>query len=191
MDLIVYINENYYGKKGFKELNNENLDSDENLDTIETQFESSEDLSDFSDNYNSSADNSTIKPQKTSNILQRSASLITIVPSSFCESISSTNVGCFSFLTHKKQSIFVFNVKIESMSDLRSNSLCLKPGELKKEAIACDLEISFECKMQNYWIACKKISGRYKLKFIYDFIKYKSTKTEKNLEWNSLIEFSR
>lgn len=215
VDLIIYINENYdklnESFEDFDDFNEENSDEEEKLKKLGSLDQSSQDLIEFSSKLNLSGSGlRTEKPamevetpnQKESqkNSLKRSKtplkmseSLMTAdAKSSLCDSVSTNaDIGCFTAMKKRRKLIHVFNVKIESLADLRSSVFSPKKGELKKEAIASDVVITFDCKMQNYRIGCKKLTGQCKFEFYYDFIKYKSVKNEKNLDWITLMEFSR
>lgn len=140
----------------------------------------------INENYNKNNDSS-IESIDNSKSLE---SIISNASSSICDSIKSENASCFTSLFGKKKKLDIANVQINSINDLRANIYCPQKGMMLRQAIACNISIICDFRMINHKIGCKKFNGRGKIEFSYDFINYKSTKTEKNTNWNTIIEFS-
>lgn len=180
MDLIAYINENYKDKN--ETLEDDDVSGDDGgqglIHLVPLEIK------------NNSLNYEIIKEleQKTSEInLQHSIkSVVTNIPVS---EGSESGVGCCLLGKQTRKPIIVKNVKVK-MSGLRSSSFCPDFGKLNKEAIASNVVITFDCKM-NWKIGFKKLTGCGKMSLKYDFIKYKSTRSEKCLDWSANFAFSR
>lgn len=179
MDLIAYINKNYYEKNG--KLKDDmilalNDDSDDDLEDSIPAIH----LENNSLNLNDQLDPSlSLQPSNESEFTR------------FLESEDSESniIGCFLFQTPNRCPIQVENVAVKSISNLRSNCYKLL-DKIKRGAMASNVIITCDCLMNNWKIGCKKFTGSGKVTVTYDSIEYKSTKLKKSPDWNTFFDFS-
>lgn len=172
MDLIAYINENY-SDATLADNQVLTLSDDEDHDSI---CDAPSEESCYLDSLNLSG--------------EISESLLQNVSASKSEDCKS-RLGCFSLAIPNGRPIQVGNVKVESIGGLRSNSFCPALGIFNREAIASTVVITCNCKMNNWKIGHKNLTGSGKMSLTYNHIEYKSTKSEKSIHWSTIIDFSK